>query len=72
MARFGVLDRITTDQGRQFESELFRKLTRWTGTKHWRTTAYYLAANGMIERFHLQLKTAIKCHETENWVDIFQ
>ena len=24
----------------------------------------------MIERFHRQLKAAIKCHETNNWVEI--
>ncbi|KOX69027.1 hypothetical protein WN51_07097 [Melipona quadrifasciata] len=24
----------------------------------------------MVERFHRQLKAAIKCHETENWVEM--
>lgn len=70
MARFGVPVRITTDQGRQFEADLFRKLTQLTGTTHYRTTAYHPAANGMVERFHRQLKTAIKCHQTERWVEI--
>ncbi|XP_032689768.1 uncharacterized protein LOC116853023 [Odontomachus brunneus] len=69
IARFGTPVRVTTDQGRQFEAELFRQLTRLTGTQHWRTTAYHPAANGMVERFHRQLKTAIRCHQTESWVD---
>ncbi|XP_029675767.1 uncharacterized protein LOC115243155 [Formica exsecta] len=70
MARFGVPKYITTDQGRQFEADLFKRLTQLTGTTHYRTTAYNPAANGMVERFHRQLKTAIKCHQTEKWVEI--
>ncbi|XP_025271367.1 uncharacterized protein LOC112639982 [Camponotus floridanus] len=70
MARFGIPLRITTDQGRQFEAELFKRLMQITGSTHLRTTAYHPAANGLVERFHRQLKTAIKCHQTENWVEI--
>lgn len=70
MARFGMPVRITTDQGRQFEADLFQRLAQLTGTKHIRTTAYHPAANGMVERLHRQLKAAIKCHETERWTEI--
>ncbi|KMQ85815.1 gag-pol polyprotein [Lasius niger] len=70
IARFGTPARITTDQGRQFEAELFRRMTQLTGSKHIRTTAYHPQANGMVERFHRQLKTAIKCHETEAWTQV--
>ncbi|XP_011858206.1 PREDICTED: uncharacterized protein LOC105555773, partial [Vollenhovia emeryi] len=70
IARYGTPSRITTDQGRQFESDLFKRLTQLTGSTHLRTTAYHPAANGMIERFHRQLKAAIKSHETENWVEV--
>lgn len=69
IARFGTPLHVTTDQGRQFESHLFRQLNVLLGTTHWRTTAYHPAANGLVERFHRQLKAAIKCHGDERWSD---
>lgn len=70
VARFGTPLRITTDQGRQFESHLFKHLNRLLGTTHLRTTAYHPAANGMIERLHRQLKAAIMCHQTNSWTQV--
>ena len=59
ISRFWVNFRVTTDQGRQFESFLFKHLNIFTATTHIRTTAYHPAANGMVERLHRQLKAAI-------------
>lgn len=70
IARFGTPLRITTDQGRQFESKLFCALNNLIGSKHLRTTAYHPAANGMVERFHRQLKAAIRCHGSAKWTEI--
>ncbi|XP_023242776.1 uncharacterized protein LOC111640921, partial [Centruroides sculpturatus] len=52
-----------------FESHLFKALTVLTGTSRIRTTAFHPAANGIIERFHRQLKAAIKCHSSDHWTD---
>lgn len=68
LPRFGVPLELTTDQGPQFESKLFNELTSMIGTIHIRTTPYHPQSNGMVERFHRQLKAALKAREdTTNW-----
>lgn len=69
ISRFGCPTDVVTDRGRQFESTLFQYLGRTIGFKHRRTTAYHPACNGLVERFHRQLKAAIMCHADVNWVD---
>ena len=57
---FGVPSTITTDRGCQFESTLWKELMKLLGTMRLRTTAYQPIANGIVERFHRQLKAALK------------
>ena len=61
ISRFGVPSTITTDRGAQFESTLWAHLMHLLGTNRIRTTAYHPSANGLVERFHRQLKGTIKC-----------
>jgi hypothetical protein len=68
ISRFGTPLRLTNDQGRQFESELFRCLNKICGTTQFRTTAYHPAANGLVERLHRQLKASLTCH-AETWTE---
>ena len=66
---FGCPQTITTDQGRQFESQLFHSLARMCGIHLNRTTPHHPAANGLVDRLHLTLKAAIMCHAEEKWTD---
>lgn len=69
VSRFGCPTDIVTDQGRQFESALFQQLSKAIGFQHRRTTAYHPQCNGLVERFHRQLKAAITCHADPNWTE---
>lgn len=69
ISRFGVPSKIVTDQGRQFESNLWKSLNKLIGSIHAHTTAYHPQCNGLVERFHRQLKASLKCHDSVNWID---
>lgn len=69
ITRFGCPIRITTDQGRQFESATFGALSKFLGVHKIRTTPYHPQANGMVERFHRTLKAALMARNANvNWV----
>ncbi|GFW38648.1 transposon Tf2-6 polyprotein [Trichonephila clavipes] len=70
VSRFGTPAIHTTDRGRQFESSLFKALSKLLGVQKCRTTGYHPQANGMIEELHRPLKNAIKCHATERWTEV--
>ena len=70
IARFGCPIKITTDQGTQFESLLFTRLSQFLGCEKIHTTAYHPQANGKVERFHRSLKAALMARTAEgNWYD---
>ena len=64
--QFGTPATITTDRGAQFEAKLWDGLCNQFGIVRNRTTSYRPQSNGMVERFHLQLKAAIMAHESPN------
>ncbi|XP_075723266.1 uncharacterized protein LOC142765699 [Rhipicephalus microplus] len=69
VSRFGTPRRVTTDKGRQFESQHFRLLGFSTGFERSWTASYHLCAHGMIERFQRQFKASIMCHPHSTWLE---
>ena len=70
IACFGVPSDLTSDRGPQFTSALWTEISRRLGVKLHRTAAYLPQANGLVERFHRSMKTALKARLTnDNWLD---
>ena len=54
----------------QFTSKLWTTVSQLLGMKHSRTTSYHPQANGLVERFHRHLKSALRARLTgPNWID---
>lgn len=73
ISRFGVPREIHTDQGRQFESELFKEMCSLLGIDKTRTSAFHPAGDGLIERAHRTLEDMLsKYVETNqrNWDEV--
>ena len=54
ISRFGTPSTVTTDRGRQFESNLWRAFSQLLGTKHLHTTAYHPDAT-LVKIIHAML-----------------
>ena len=60
ISRFGLPDLLTSDRGSQFSSEVWAAVCRRLHIKHAMTTAFHPQANGLVERWHRQLKAALR------------
>ena len=70
ISRFGMPSEISSDRGSQFTSKLWSITAQLLGTKHSRTTAYHPQANGLVERFHRHMKSALRARLTgHQWAD---
>lgn len=52
---YGALDKILTDQGRNFISEIFKNTCKLLKVEKIQTTAYHPESNGALERSHRTL-----------------
>lgn len=70
ISRFGCPAKLTTDQGRQFESNVFKELMKCLGIVKTRTTPYHPQCNGLVERWHRSLKAALMARlDSKTWVE---
>jgi len=67
--RHGVPERVLTDQGRNFVSELFKEICRALNIKKLQTTAYHPQSNGVVERFHRTLIESMSHYVEEDGHD---
>ncbi|MCG8045677.1 MAG: DDE-type integrase/transposase/recombinase, partial [Candidatus Thiodiazotropha endolucinida] len=66
ITRFGVPNKIHSDQGRQFEIRLFAELCEMLQIEKTRTTPYHPQSDGMVERFNRTLCTMLSTLVDEN------
>ncbi|MEW8092744.1 MAG: reverse transcriptase domain-containing protein [Candidatus Thiodiazotropha endolucinida] len=64
--KFGCPQQIHTDQGREFQSELFRLVCEKFGIQQTRTAPYRPNSDGLVERFNRTLKQLLKIFASEN------
>jgi len=70
IARFGLPIHLSSDRGPQFTSQLWTDIACLLGTTLHHTTTYHPQCNGLVERFHRHLKSALKSRLTgANWLD---
>ena len=69
ICRYGVPCRIHTDQGREFESELFSEMCSLLGIIKSRTTPYRPQSDGFIERYNRTLGQMLSMFVNENRSD---
>ena len=57
---FGTPRQLHSDQGRQFESQLFQEICKLLGINKTRTTPYRPQSDGMVERFNRTIQQMLK------------
>lgn len=70
ICRFGVPVDMTSDRGPQFTSQLWAAIADQFGIRLHHTTAYHPQANGLVERFHRHMKSALRARLSgPDWVN---
>lgn len=69
ICRFGVPVLIHSDQGRQYESLLFKEVCHHLQIRKTRTTPYHPQSDGMVERFNKTLATMLSNYVDDNHRD---
>ena len=61
MMRYGIPEKLRSDRGREFENDLFQRLSKLCGIKKIRTTPYHRQTNGQVERMNQTIINMLKC-----------
>ena len=66
VSRFGAPLQVHSDQGRNFESNVFKQMCNFFSIHKTRTTSFRPQANGMVERFNRTLLNMIAMYCNKN------
>ena len=69
VVRFGVPKCILTDQGKNFESTLFKEVCRILGIHKTRTTAYHPQTDGQVEKFNNTVACMLSAYVNKRQTD---
>jgi transposase InsO family protein len=69
IVHYGFMERLHSDQGRNFESQIVAHLCNLAGIEKSRTTPYHPMGNGMTERFNQSLLNMLGTLEEEQKID---
>lgn len=64
--RFGAIEIILSDRGKNFLSRMMEEVLQTLGAKHYKTSAYHPQTNGLTERVNGILCQALKLYVDEN------
>ena len=66
VSRFGVPEELHSDQGRNFESAVFKGMLNMLGVKKTRTTPLHPQSDGMVERYNRTIGTQLAMYAQDN------
>ena len=69
VARFGVPLEVHSDQGKEFESEVFKQMCSILGIRKTRCTPYHPRSDGMIERFNRTVEAMLSLWVNKSQTD---
>ena len=69
VSRFGAPENLHTDQGENFDSNLFKEVCSLLGVHKTRTTAYHPATDGLVERFNQTLEKTLAAYVSDHHRD---